>query len=410
MALILLTFLMILGTALLTSVTLDVAIGDNFRSETQLLYLAEAGIAEARSLLDSSSSTASQFLQAAAGADGVLSGSRDLDALLDSTDDVPLINGGDRSTARLVTDPSGVQAGRYFVFLRNDAADGTTSLTDSNQVLTLLSVAVTGSSRKVLEVTVMKWHFPKLPASLVLDGAPVLFKPADLSSRISGIDTTATGDDRRAIGVLTDSDRASVLSTIPDPTGFQYPGRGNPSPPPADVSVIDTLLDLRLRSPAGMESIVDRIVESSSEKYSPGWSGSTIIGNAGTASDYRVIVVNGDCLLGTGAGFGILLVRGNLRVTGSFHWNGLILVIGQGSVASSGTVTGIITGGLFVMRTRADDRNPLNESGTMLTAPGSVEVDFSGSGNSLQIENPGAAALELVNQKFPYIPIAIREY
>ena len=50
MALMMLTFLMILGSALLTSVTLDVAIGENYRSETQLLYLAETGIEEARSL------------------------------------------------------------------------------------------------------------------------------------------------------------------------------------------------------------------------------------------------------------------------------------------------------------------------------------------------------------------------
>jgi hypothetical protein len=46
----------------------------------------------------------------------------------------------------------------------------------------------------------------------------------------------------------------------------------------------------------------------------------------------------------------------------------------------------------------------------MLVTPGPVDVDFSGSGNSLQLENPGAASLDLVNQRFPYLPIAIREY
>ena len=127
MALMMLTFLMILGSALLTSVTLDVAIGENYRSETQLLYLAETGIEEARSLLRNSSMTPSQLLQAASGADGVLSGSRDLDTLLGATDDVPFINGGARSIARLAIDTSGKPAGRYYVFLRNDAADGMTS-------------------------------------------------------------------------------------------------------------------------------------------------------------------------------------------------------------------------------------------------------------------------------------------
>src|SRR5262249_19828958 len=137
LALMMLTFLMILGSALLSSVTLEVEIGRNYRSETQLLYLAETGIEEARSLLGSSSKTPSQLLQSAAGADGILSNSRDLDTLLEATDDVPLINGGARSIPRLAVDTSGKPAGSYYVFLRNDSADGITGLADSNKVLTL---------------------------------------------------------------------------------------------------------------------------------------------------------------------------------------------------------------------------------------------------------------------------------
>jgi hypothetical protein len=410
MALMLLTFLMILGSALLTSVTLDVAIGENYRSETQLLYLAEAGIEEARSLLRDSSMTPSQLLRSAAGLDGVLSGSRDLDTLLSATDDVPFINGGARSIPRLAIDTFGKPAGRYYVFLRNDSADGMTSLSDTNRVLTLLSVAVLGDARKVLEVTVGKWQFPQLPASLVMLGSPVGFTPADSSSVISGIDITAKGDDRRAIGVRTAADQVSILASIPAGTELQYPGRGNPSPPPADVGVIETLMDPRLRTPSGLERIVDRIVESASDINNPGWNGSAFVGNIGSASDYRIVVVNGNCVLGSGTGFGILLVRGSLTLTGSFRWNGLVLVMGQGLIATMGSASGTISGGILVARTRADDRGPSNELGTMLVTPGPVDVDFSGSGNSLQLENPGAASLDLVNQRFPYLPIAIREY
>jgi hypothetical protein len=130
----------------------------------------------------------------------------------------------------------------------------------------------------------------------------------------------------------------------------------------------------------------------------------------GTSSDYRVVVVNGNCVVGAGTGFGILLVRGRLSFTGSFRWNGLVLVIGQGSIATIGAASGTISGGVLVARTRADDRSLANELGTMLTTPGPVDVDFSGSGNSFQLENPGAASMDLVNQRFPYLPIAIREY
>jgi hypothetical protein len=410
MALMMLTFLMILGSALLTSVTLDVAIGENYRSETQLLYLAETGIEEARSVLRNSSMTPTQLLQSASGADGILSDSRDLDALLEANDDVPFISGGARTTPRLAIDTSGKPAGGYYVFLRNDAADGTTSLADSNRVLTLLSVAVLGDTRKVLEVTVRKWQFPPLPASLVMAGSPVRFIPADSSSDISGIDITARGDDRRSIGVRTAPDQLTILASIPGGTELHYPGRGNPNPPPADVGVIDSLLDPRLRTPAGLEKLVDRIVESASDIRSPGWSGTTVLGNMGTSSDYRVVVVNGNCVVGAGTGFGILLVRGRLSFTGSFRWNGLVLVIGQGSIATIGAASGTISGGVLVARTRADDRSLANELGTMLTTPGPVDVDFSGSGNSFQLENPGAASMDLVNQRFPYLPIAIREY
>ena len=378
-----LAFLMILGAAMLTSVNLDVAIGENYRSGTQLLYLAELGIDEARSTLLRSPRTASELLQEAAGADGVLSASRNLDTLLDASDDIPLINGGDRSTGRLLQDTSGRPAGRVYVFLRNDAVDGIRSPSDSNQVLTLLSVAVLGNSRKVVEVTVMKWRFPQLPASLVLAGSPARFAPADAVSEIS------------TIGVLTSEDQVAVLADIP---------------PSADVAVVDALLDPRLRTPAGAERMVDRIVANASDRFNSDWSGTTNLGSVGASNDYRIVVVDGDCLLGSGTGFGVLLVRGNLGLSGSFRWNGLILVIGQGSITWAGTGSGIVSGGVFVMRTRASDRSANNPLGTLLPAVGPVDADFSGTGNSIQLENPGTAAMDLVNQKFPYLPIAVREY
>jgi len=395
LALMMLAFLMMLGAALLTSVNLDMAIGENYRSGTQLLYLAELGIEEARGALLRSTLSASELLRQSAGADGVLSTSRNLDTLLNASDDIPLINGGDRFAGRLVLDTSGRPAGRVYVFLRNDAVDGIRSRNDSNQILTLLSVAVLGNSRKVLEVTIMKWRFPQLPASLVLAGTPSVFAPADAVTDISGTDSSAHGAVRSAIGVLTVEDQAAVLESIPTQ---------------ADIAVIDTLLDPRLRSQSGAERTVDRIVANASDRIDPGWGGTSILGSVGASNDYRIVVVDGDCVLGSGTGFGILLVRGNLGLSGSFRWNGLIVVIGQGSVAWTGAGSGVISGGMFTMRTRADDRTAENPLGTLLPTAGSVIVNFSGTGNSIQLENPGTAALSLVNQKFPYVPVSVREY
>src|SRR5262245_31723244 len=48
LAVMILSLLSILGSALLTSTTIDIWIGDNYKTRTQALYLAEAGVEQAR--------------------------------------------------------------------------------------------------------------------------------------------------------------------------------------------------------------------------------------------------------------------------------------------------------------------------------------------------------------------------
>src|SRR5262249_26482938 len=149
-----------------------------------------------------------------------------------------------------LSDTSGNPAGRYFVFLRNDSADGMTTLTDSNRVLSLLSVGVIGNIRKVLEVTVMKWKYPPLPASLVLDGSPVTYA-RNTGTDISGFDVSGGTAGRFAIGVLTPEDVAAVGS--------------------GDVHVIDTVIDPRLRTPPKIERLLKTVIENSTDTWNPGW-------------------------------------------------------------------------------------------------------------------------------------------
>jgi hypothetical protein len=85
--------------------------------------------------------------------------------------------------------------------------------------------------------------------------------------------------------------------------------------------------------------------------------------------------VNGNTNLGPGTGYGILLARGNVNVTGDFVWNGLILIIGTGTLQMNGhSVT--VNGGLF--------------AGGVYTVSDPVQI-------------------RLANQSFPYTPIAIQE-
>src|SRR5579883_1549763 len=90
LALLVLSFLTILGGALLTTSTIDIWISDNYKTSNQNLYIAEAGLSYGREILRTSSATPSQLLSTAAGPDHQLSSATDLATLL-ASDDQPLI-------------------------------------------------------------------------------------------------------------------------------------------------------------------------------------------------------------------------------------------------------------------------------------------------------------------------------
>ena len=114
-------------------------------------------------------------------------------------------------------------------------------------------------------------------------------------------------------------------------------------------------------------------------------------------ASYRVAVVNGDVTLGPGSGYGILLARGVVTVAGSFTWNGLILIIGKGTLIWSAGTSGGVYGGVFVAQTLAPD-------GSKLSSLGNVSPDLSPATIFYD-----AAAIQAANQTFPYSPIAVVE-
>ena len=356
LALLFLSFLSILGGALLATSTIDVWISDNYKTAVQNLYLAEAGIEEAREAVRASTSTPTQLLAAAAGTNQSLSISRDLDALL-ASDDQPLIPAAAsmRTGGQPLSDNSGRVIGHYHVWLRNDYADGMATFTDTNQVLTLLSFGRIGSARKVIEVTIKKTSFPPLPAALTLDGPVAVFNPF------------------------------------------------NPAP---DTTNMDTDMDPMLKTVDGLERIAASITANASDVYNPAFGSAEAIRDYGGPGDYRIAVVNGDVELGPGAGYGMLIVRGNTTVAGNFTWNGLILVLGQG-VLHWNQGFGSIDGGLFIARTRGNDRNMTNLLGTPLASRGAITADFSGAAGSGIRYN--SATILAANGPLPYSPIAIRE-
>src|SRR5262249_2573176 len=170
LALLVLSFLTVLGGALLTTSTIDIWISDNYKTATQSLYLSEAGIEDARELLRTSGRTTTELLNASTGPDRQLG----------TADDQPLI------PSRQLLDALGEPSGRYEVWLSNDYADGIASTTDSNQILNLMSVGHIGSTRKTIEVTVQKGRFPDT------DSDPRLKSVAGLEGLAASITRNAT--------------------------------------------------------------------------------------------------------------------------------------------------------------------------------------------------------------------------
>ncbi len=150
LALLLLSFLTILGGALLSTTTIDIRISDNYRTNTEARYVAEAGIEHARELMRTAPSlpapSATPFIF-----------------------ETPLM------------DASGRTAGRYEVWLQS----GLTS-----EILKVVSVGKVGNSSRTIETTVKKSGFPILSEALVQDDT----KSAKwLESLVAGI--TENADD-----------------------------------------------------------------------------------------------------------------------------------------------------------------------------------------------------------------------
>lgn len=416
-ALMVLSFLAVIGAALLSTTTIDTTIGINHRVRTQLTFLAEAGLEDARESLraavearidaDPAVRTLTEGITAVlrdhAGADGTLAASRDPAVLLDAaaTDDVRFLDA--------VAFPSGEAAiGTYTVLLRNDTADGASSATDTNEIVTILSIARIGASTKTVEIDVMKGRFPDLPAALTLGGgvADDAFGPGRSGAfRVDGTDAGG-GPPAHGVGVVDAASADAVSDDIavdPPVRGFAYCGAGTAFPASCvtdgpDVENVGTLMDARLRTPEGLERLAASIAGNATHQACP-------TGNWGSPEAPSVTVTGGDCAM-RGAGHGLLLVRGSLVMEPNARWRGLVVVMDDAACVTTGPPAGRhwtvsfadgarIDGGLFVANTGGD--------GSALT---DVCVDAAGSGgirfDTDTIRNAAAG--------LPFHPIAWREF
>ena len=268
-----------------------------------------------------------------------------------------------------------------------------------------MSIGTIGNATLTIAADVKKGTFPPIPAALTLNGGVGLFDAANSNLfRVDGVDSAGSGNNENAIGVISSADDTTVTNAIPPVNVANYTGDGGVTPDVADIS---TDLSGMLETVSGLEGLVSSMSESATDTYTPGFGNSTSIGNIGSSSDYRVVVVNGDATFGPGTGYGVLLVRGVLTFSGNFNWNGLVLVIGQGEMHWNGGGLGEIQGGLFIAKTR-DTATASVPLGALRVMRGDIIADFNGGGGAGIVYNTSTIAN--ANSTFPYYQIAVWEY
>jgi hypothetical protein len=130
-------------------------------------------------------------------------------------------------------------------------------------------------------------------------------------------------------------------------------------------------------SVAGLNAVVQSVIGSADQIASNG-SGVT---NWGTVANPQVIAIEGDANVSSGAG--VLLVTGNMIASGSFTWDGIVLVIGNGSISFNGGGSGGINGAIVVANIGNPQyaHNP-TDSTNLLTQLGSPNFSWNGGGGN----------------------------
>jgi Tfp pilus assembly protein PilX len=369
--LLLIAVLMLLGTTAVMTSTTDMKISTNYKSGSQAFYIAEAGIERARGQLrtDLAGSTTSpqvltaltNMLTARAGANGTLS---------NSTNSVNFYAGG-----AFVTDDlpyiaaTSFGGGTYRVYLTNDAKNtgGVTSTTDTNYRVTLTSFGQgPNNSLTIAQQVVEKLVLPPLPGAIVLPGPGVNFQGGN--SNASGVD----GGVESAVALTSPESLNAVNTNLTDIGRLD---NYTCAAPPCITNELATI-DPTWTSVTGIENLYNTLMPMANVVVgTPGTTTTLTAAQVGTQANRQIVVVNGNAVLGPVDGAGILIVTGQLTLTGNFNYHGFIMCIGQGSLLRSGGGNGEIEGSVFVAKTRDSSNN-------LLTSLGTSTFNTSGGGNS----------------------------
>ena len=216
-----------------------------------------------------------------------------------------------------------------------------------------------------------------------------------------------------AIGVSTAADAAVVAAGIPNNRKDHYSGAGGNTP-----NVNPATMPSVFSSPAALDQLVNDLRQNanvvipnppnpqnynnSGTTYNFGQSGPGYTWPAMSASNPQTVYVDGSFDLGPNTGYGLLVVTGNFHYHGNSGWNGIILVVGDGTTTfdGQGGGNGEFDGAIFVATTRDINGVQLNNFGT-------VNYDISGGGGNGAYYN--SCWIKNVQQPPTYKVLSFRE-
>ncbi|HEV8075880.1 MAG TPA: PilX N-terminal domain-containing pilus assembly protein [Candidatus Acidoferrum sp.] len=308
-----------------------------------------------------------------------------------------------------VTSVDGQTNGNRVCF--NGTNEHTTAATScpDKPVYELTSLAVTKSgSRRMVQYEISQSSLPPIPGAMVFDGATPNFgtNPNSAAFGVTGMDTHTgpnggagcpAASNEPALGGFDAASTTSLQSQVNRP--------GSYAGSPAGISNVSSQLG-PLSTVAGLDALVSSITTmAGANVYGASPLPSPAGLNAGTNASPQINVVEGDYTM-PGSGSGILLVTGTLTMNGNPSWNGLILVVGKGSIVKNGGGNGTLDGALLVANLYSDPP-PTYTHLIASGAPGIPTIAWNGGGNAtIQYDS---CWLSFLSQSLPYQTITDRE-
>lgn len=227
------------------------------------------------------------------------------------------------------------------VDLRSDSADNDVDGDTDEPDEAMLEVTITGSHGRAVRRIVAYLAITNISVIPPLEAAVTAFADTKVTqsntAAISGVDVTIAelpgnpADDVMGLAVVPPATPANVASLLSQSGSSTITGNGaNP--------------DVHAGTPFDLPALVAWVQANADVTLTGNVSG-TLIGDASTG-DYRIVYGTTDVVFQSGAGgAGILVVDGDLGVTDTFRWTGLVVVLGNYASSNDAKIIGALIQG-----------------------------------------------------------------